>query len=141
MRVKVEFAAPKHGTELSDFRGITPFIDGKFDSEWKVFMEREADEPRGIEFGDLPIGNMFVGNIIEAGTDVTDYAVGDRVCSYGPIEKRRDIAGRHDADYCLDPAACDVGLEIKREMFIYTEIKWDLVYCHWSSMGKTAEGR
>lgn len=194
VRVKVEFAAPKHGTELADFRGTTPFIDGKFDNDWKVFVERAADEPRGIEFGDLPIGNMFVGTIIEAGADVTEYAVGDRVCSYGPIketeivnavdnyklrkmsreasaknavcydpaqfalggirdanvrsgdnvvviglgaigqlavqmakksgasiviavdpiEKRREIAGKYGADYCFDPAACDVGYEIKR---------------------------
>lgn len=194
VKVKVEFAAPKHGTELADFRGTTPFIDGKFDDQWKVFVERDKDEPRGIEFGDLPIGNMFVGTIIEAGASVTDYAVGDRVCSYGPIreteivnavdnyklrkmsrnaseknavcydpaqfalggirdanvrsgdnvaviglgaigqiavqlakksgasiviavdpiEKRREIARRHGADYVLDPRACDVGYEIKR---------------------------
>ena len=49
VRVKVEFAAPKHGTELADFRGTTPFIDGKFDNDWKVFVERDAEEPRGIE--------------------------------------------------------------------------------------------
>ena len=27
VKVMVEFAAPKHGTELADFRGTTPFID------------------------------------------------------------------------------------------------------------------
>lgn len=87
VKVKVEFASPKHGTELSDFRGTTPFVNGKFDDEWRIFTERQKDEPRGIVFGDLPIGNMFVGTIVEAGTDVTDYAVGDRVCSYGPIKE------------------------------------------------------
>ena len=86
-KVKVEFAAPKHGTELADFRDVTPFKDGKFDEEWRVFKERAADEPRGIEFGDLPLGNMFVGTITEIGADVTEYAVGDRVCSYGPIKE------------------------------------------------------
>lgn len=194
VKVKVEFAAPKHGTELADFRGTTPFVDGKFDDEWKVFTQREENEPRGIEFGDLPIGNMFVGTIIEIGSDVTEYAVGDRVCSYGPIketqivnavdnyklrkmskdapscnavcydpaqfalggirdanvrmgdnvvviglgaigqlaiqmakqsgaasvigidpiEKRREVALKHGADYCLDSLGCDAGLEIKR---------------------------
>lgn len=193
-KVKVEFASPKHGTELADFRGVTPFIDGKFDDEWKVFTERDKEEPRGIEFGDLPIGNMFVGTITEIGSHVTEYAVGDRVCSYGsiretqivnavdnyklrkmspeasarnavcydpaqfalggirdanvrtgdyvvviglgaigqiavqlaaragagavigidPIEKRRIIAMKYGATACLDPAACDAGLEIKR---------------------------
>lgn len=91
VKVKVEFAAPKHGTELADFRGVSPFIDGKFDEEWRVFTERAADEPRGIEFGDLPLGNMFVGTIIEAGKDVTEYLVGDRVCSYGPIKETQIV--------------------------------------------------
>lgn len=87
VRVKVEFAAPKHGTELADFRGTTPFINGKYDPEWQIFTERKPDEPRGIEFGDLPIGNMFVGKIIEKGADVKDFEIGDRVCSYGPIRE------------------------------------------------------
>ena len=91
VKVKVEFAAPKHGTELADFRGVSPFIDGKFDEEWRVFREREKDEPRGVEFGDLPLGNMFVGTIVEAGHDVTDYKVGDRVCSYGPIKETQIV--------------------------------------------------
>lgn len=87
VRVKVEFASPKHGTELSDFRGTTPFVNGKFDDEWKIFRQRDENEPRGIEFGDLPIGNMFVGTVIETGADVTEFAVGDRVCSYGPVRE------------------------------------------------------
>lgn len=91
VKVKVEFAAPKHGTELADFRGTTPFIDGKYDPEWQVFAQREENEPRGIVYGDLPLGNMFVGTIIEAGADVTEYAVGDRVCSYGPIKETQIV--------------------------------------------------
>lgn len=91
VRVKVEFASPKHGTELADFRGTTPFIDGKFDEEWHMFVERDKEEPRGIEFGDLPLGNMFVGTIIEAGSSVTEYAVGDRVCSYGQIKETQIV--------------------------------------------------
>ena len=90
-KVKVEFAAPKHGTELADFRDVTLFKDGKFDEEWRVFKERAADEPRGIEFGDLPLGNMFVGTITEIGAGVTEYAVGDRVCSYGPIKETQIV--------------------------------------------------
>lgn len=93
VRVKVEFASPKHGTELSDFRGTTPFVDGKFDDEWRIFRKRGDDEPRGIVFGDLSIGNMFVGTIIEVGSDVTEYAVGDRVCSYGPIRETEIVNG------------------------------------------------
>lgn len=91
VKVKVEFAAPKHGTELADFRGTTPFIDGKFDDEWKIFRQRDEAEPRGIVFGDLPIGNMFVGTIIEKESDVTEYEIGDRVCSYGPIKETQIV--------------------------------------------------
>ncbi len=89
--VKVEFASPKHGTELADFRGVTPFIDGKFDEEWRVFTQRDPDEPRGIVFGDLPLGNMFVGRITACGSAVTEFAVGDRVCSYGPIRETQIV--------------------------------------------------
>lgn len=122
VKVKVEFASPKHGTELADYRGTTPFIDGKFDEEWKIFIEREKEEPRGIEFGDLPLGNMFVGIIIEAGGDVTEYQVGDRVCSYGPIKetqivnavnnyKLRKMAPDASAKnaVCYDPAQFALG--------------------------------
>ncbi|MDF2905576.1 MAG: Alcohol dehydrogenase zinc-binding domain protein [Herbinix sp.] len=91
VRISVEFASPKHGTELADFRGTTPFIDGKYDPEWKIFAARSEEEPRGIIYGDLPLGNMFVGTIIEAGTDVVDYSVGDRVCSYGPIKETQIV--------------------------------------------------
>ncbi len=91
VRVKVEFAAPKHGTELQDFRGTSPLIEGKFDEDWKIFRPRREDEPKGIEFGDLPIGNMFVGTITEKGSAVTEYEIGDRVCSYGPIRETQIV--------------------------------------------------
>lgn len=91
VKVKVDFASPKHGTEMADFSGKTPFIDGKFDNEWKIFMQRDKDEPRGIEYGDLPLGNMFVGHIIEKGSRVTEFEIGDRVCSYGPIKETQIV--------------------------------------------------
>lgn len=91
VKVKVDFASPKHGTEMADFAGKTPFINGKFDPEWQIFVEREKDEPRGIIYGDLPLGNMFVGHIIECGSDVTDYKVGDRVSSYGSIRETQIV--------------------------------------------------
>lgn len=125
-KVKVEFAAPKHGTELSDFRGTTPFLNGKFDDEWRIFVEREKEEPRGIEFGNLPLGNMFVGTITEIGSDVTEYKVGDRVCSYGQIKETEIVNAvdnyklrkmRHEDSalnaVCYDPA--QFGLQSLRD--------------------------
>ena len=194
VKVKVEFASPKHGTEVVDFRGLSPFIDEDYDPEWQIFKKRGDDEARGVVFGEFNLGNMFVGKITEKGKNVTEYEIGDTVCSYGPIREtqivnavdnyklrklpegvswknavcydpaqfamsgfrdanvragdyvviiglgaigqiliqlakkagagivigvdpikiRRDIAKKHGADYCYDPAACDVGLEIKK---------------------------
>ena len=91
VRVRTEFAAPKHGTELQDFRGTSPLIDGKLEDERRIFVDRAPDEPKGITFGDLPIGNMFTGVITEVGKDVTEFAVGDRVCSYGPIRETQTV--------------------------------------------------
>ena len=90
-RVRTEFAAPKHGTELQDFRGTSPLIEGKFEDERRIFLMREENEPRGITFGDLPIGNMFTGIITEVGSAVKDFAPGDRVCSYGSIRETQTV--------------------------------------------------
>ena len=83
VKIRVRFGAPKHGTEVVDFRAASPFIDEDFNGEWQMFTPRPADAPRGIEFGKFQLGNMVVGDIIECGSDVTDYAVGDSVCGYG----------------------------------------------------------
>ena len=50
-----------------------------------MFMPRPEGAPRGIEFGKFQLGNMVVGDVIECGSDVTEYAVGDSVCGYGPL--------------------------------------------------------
>ncbi|HEX7066064.1 MAG TPA: zinc-binding alcohol dehydrogenase [Bacillales bacterium] len=85
VRIQVQFAAPKHGTEVIDFRGLTPFLEEDFSEEWRMFMPRKKGEQPGIVFGELPLGNMVVGTIIEKGRSVSDYEQGERVCTYGPI--------------------------------------------------------
>lgn len=87
VKIRVRFGAPKHGTEVVDFRAASPFIDEDFNGEWQMFTPRPADAPRGIEFGKFQLGNMVVGDIIECGSDVNDYAVGDSVCGYGPLSE------------------------------------------------------
>jgi threonine dehydrogenase-like Zn-dependent dehydrogenase len=85
VKIDVEFASPKHGTEVIDFRGMTPFMDEYFNEEWHMFMPRKEGSAPGIVFGEFQLGNMVVGRIVEVGSDVTDYQVGERVCTYGPI--------------------------------------------------------
>jgi len=63
IRVKVEFGAPKHGTELTLYRG-----------------DRGAKFPMGL-------GNMCVGRVIEIGEKVEGFSIGDRVAGYGHLRE------------------------------------------------------
>ena len=54
VKIRVRFGAPKHGTEVVDFRAASPFIDEDFNGEWQMFSPRPADAPRGIEFAVAP---------------------------------------------------------------------------------------
>jgi threonine dehydrogenase-like Zn-dependent dehydrogenase len=87
IKVQVNFASPKHGSELADFRGETPFLNEQYDPEWQLFLPREPEEEKGVKFGDWNLGNQWVGTVTEVGSEVTDYARGDVVCSYGGIRE------------------------------------------------------
>lgn len=87
VKIQVAFGAPKHGTEVVDFRAASPFIDEEFNGEWNLFVPRREDAARGIEFGKFQLGNMVVGEVIELGSEVTEYQLGDRVCTYGPLQE------------------------------------------------------
>ncbi|MBS4195702.1 zinc-binding dehydrogenase [Lederbergia citri] len=87
VKVKVEFAAPKHGSELAGFRGESPHINDYYDEDWHTFLPRDEKESKGVEFGKWNLGNQWVGRIIQVGSKVTDYKLGDRVCSYGGIRE------------------------------------------------------
>ncbi|MEH0688638.1 zinc-binding alcohol dehydrogenase [Vibrio cholerae] len=87
VKIDVCFGSPKHGTEVADFRASSPFIDEEFSSEWNLFEPRDEKAPRGVIFGDFQLGNMVVGTICEVGSEVTDYKLGDMVCTYGPLQE------------------------------------------------------
>ena len=63
VRVRVEFAAPKHGTELHMLRGDSAFGDSHWDADRRVFLPGagEGAFPR-------PLGNIAVGRVTELGT-------------------------------------------------------------------------
>jgi threonine dehydrogenase-like Zn-dependent dehydrogenase len=87
VRVQVEFASPKHGSELAGFRGESPHMDEYYDESWHTFLPRPETDKKGVNFGNWNLGNQWVGNITETGSDVVDYKVGDRVCGYGGIRE------------------------------------------------------
>ena len=82
IRARVEFAAAKHGTEFTHFRGLDPFLENEFDEEYQLF--RESQEAKDRSFMMRP-GNMWVGKIIEIGPQVTGYEIGQKVAGYGPF--------------------------------------------------------
>ncbi|HET6660492.1 MAG TPA: zinc-binding dehydrogenase, partial [Rubrobacter sp.] len=87
VKVRVEYASPKHGTEVSLFRGDDPFVADLFDDDWRLFLQREPGSQEA-ENGEGPaLGNQWVGVIVEKGADVGQFRVGDRVCGYGSIRE------------------------------------------------------
>ncbi|MFP5115928.1 zinc-dependent alcohol dehydrogenase [Bacillaceae bacterium C204] len=122
VKVQVEYASPKHGSELAGFRGESPHMDDYYDEEWHTFLPRPEGENKGVEFGKWNLGNQWVGMITEVGSDVLDYKVGERVCGYGGVRETQ-IVNAIDNFYllkmledmswknavCFDPAQFALG--------------------------------
>lgn len=89
LRVRVDFGAPKHGTELTHFRGQDPFMDSRFDEELQLFLP--DSEATARPFGMRP-GNMWVGKIIELGAGVEGFSIGQRIAGYGPLRNTQTLS-------------------------------------------------
>src|SRR6266542_2211209 len=76
VRLRVEFAAPKHGTEA---HAITGSVFGRKvrDSELRMFLPRPETEPP-TPLQERRIGNIVVGTVTAVGPGVTRFAPGDR---------------------------------------------------------------
>ena len=112
VRVKSLYAAAKHGTEMSQFKGYAS-PRGRFDSELRIFDH----QGEGVQYP-VPLGNMGVGEVVELGPGVTQLKEGDRVFAYGPFREEHvwpETARRLPADVpwqaavCLDPADFALG--------------------------------
>jgi threonine dehydrogenase-like Zn-dependent dehydrogenase len=112
VRVKSQFGAAKHGTEMALFKGYA-LARGGYDKEYQIFRP-------GTDMVRYPValGNMCVGEVIELGTDVTLLKKGDRVFNYGPFrdeqvwpETTRKLPPGvpWQAAVCLDPADFALG--------------------------------
>ncbi|MBO0780564.1 MAG: zinc-binding alcohol dehydrogenase [Ktedonobacteraceae bacterium] len=92
VKVRVEYAAPKHGSELAAFRGESPHTAEYYDEDWHMFLPRDAqDKANDGGFGRWNLGNQCVGIITEVGSAVTGYVAGERVCFYGGIRESHII--------------------------------------------------
>jgi len=75
VRVRSIVSGIKHGTEMALYRGKTPFLSGAFDLETRLFVPREE----GSSFYPVTLGSWLAGEVIEVGSEVTRFKVGDRV--------------------------------------------------------------
>ncbi len=118
VRVRTEFAAAKHGTELAMVRGYAQ-ARGAWDRELLLFRRPEEEEEARPAYP-VGVGNMAVGPVVEVGPDVRELAVGDRVCVYGGFAETHTVAASRcwkmtDAGpspasaVCLDPAEFALG--------------------------------
>lgn len=122
VQVKVNYAAPKHGSELAAFRGESPHMADQYNDEWRLFLPRDPNGPQDVVFGEWNLGNQWVGTITEVGSEVTEYEVGERVCGYGGIRESHNVRAvdnfyllkmPQDMPWqnavCLDPAIFALG--------------------------------
>jgi len=113
VRVRAEFAAAKHGTELALYSGAVT-ERGRWDATLGIFDHHEPEKvfPLGI-------GNMFVGRVSEVGPGVERLKVGDRVAGSGSFKPTHTLPESEcwsmpegmpwQSAVCLDPAGFALG--------------------------------
>jgi threonine dehydrogenase-like Zn-dependent dehydrogenase len=115
IRIRTEFASPKHGTEMVGYRN-EPSARRPYDPEWGCVIPRPGGEgPRNF-----PLGNMAVGIVAEVGPEVTRFGVGDRVFGHLPIRETHTVDEEAvdplpdgleaEAVVCLDPAVMALAM-------------------------------
>jgi threonine dehydrogenase-like Zn-dependent dehydrogenase len=90
VRVRSEFSAPKHGTELGLYRGTSAGVRARYDEALQHFVPR--DEESRAQLFPRRLGNMTVGTVVEIGDEVTRFHVGDRVYGHLPIRETHTVA-------------------------------------------------
>ncbi|HEY7036805.1 MAG TPA: zinc-binding alcohol dehydrogenase [Thermomicrobiales bacterium] len=131
IRIRAEFASPKHGTELVGYRD-EPAANRPYDAALGAMMPI-TEEGRGRRFP-MRLGNMAVGVVTETGPGVTRFAVDDRVFGHLPIRETHTVdeaqvdpmpAGLSDeAAVCLDPvvmalAMRDAGIKLGDHVAVF----------------------
>ena len=116
IRIRTEFASPKHGTELVAYRD-DPVASQPYDNALGAVMSRPTAAPPAFP---RPLGNMAVGTVTDVGPGVSRFRVGDRVFGHFPIRETQ-TAEETNADplpaglsaegaVCLDPAVMALAM-------------------------------
>jgi threonine dehydrogenase-like Zn-dependent dehydrogenase len=117
VRIRTEFASPKHGTELVGYRN-EPSANRPYDADWGCVIPR----PEGAAPAGFPrrLGNMAVGVVCEVGSEVSRLRLGQRVFGHFPIRETHTVDETAadplpdglapEAVVCLDPAVMAMGM-------------------------------
>ena len=82
VRIATLFSGISAGTELTQYRGTSPFMGKRWDEARRMFVDGEASWPYPV----ANLGYEEVGEIVEVGRDVEGFPVGQRV--YGTWNHR-----------------------------------------------------
>jgi threonine dehydrogenase-like Zn-dependent dehydrogenase len=115
VKVKSAYGAPKHGTELNVYEH-DPHAQSYYDEDAHIFKKREVPDSA---YGKSGLGNMWVGEIVELGSGVSGFSLGERVAGYGNLkpthitrqENILKMAGRMSWQeaVCFDPLQFAMG--------------------------------
>lgn len=90
VRAEAVLSAISHGTELSLYRGTSPFGEKRFDPALRLFVP-SSDQ----EVYPLKLGYEWVGRVTDVGSDVTEFHSGDLV--HLPLPHRETHTFKVDA--------------------------------------------
>lgn len=83
VRIVSEFGAPKHGTELPEYRANDASVQHRYDPEWRCTFPL----PPEAAIFPRPLGNTIVGRVEAVGEGVSDFVPGDRVYGLLPLRE------------------------------------------------------
>ena len=108
LRVRSDYSASKHGTEMAAFKGYEQ-SRGKYDPSMKLF-----DGEAIPDFYPVSVGNMFVGHVSEKHSDVAQFKLGDVVFGHGGFSSTHTVTAAScrelpdgmswQSAVCIDPA-------------------------------------
>jgi threonine dehydrogenase-like Zn-dependent dehydrogenase len=107
VRIRTLFSGISAGTELTQYRGTSPFMHRRWDEARRLFVDGEASWPYPVR----NLGYEEVGEIVELGSAVSGLSVGDRI--YGTWNhKTHHVAPADYARERLMPPGADPRIGI-----------------------------
>lgn len=109
VRAKTVYSAVKHGTEFRGFQANTLDASDRFDWEWRMHMRGQPQPETAFP---KRLGNMYVAEVIEVGSDVTDVQVGDRIFGHASVRETHTV---------LAEAVEKIPEEVSWQALMYTD--------------------